>query len=158
VPEAEHYQIFSLNGGKHAVSGVLPASATSGVATGLIPGTTNFLVVEAVSTGINFPVPAANVDSFPSPITMPAPLPPPLVSVVINSATSATLNWTASAGAAGYRIYEMIGTQVILVGIVDPNTTSLQLAGLTQGQTEQFMVEAYSGYLFSDSDWINVTT
>jgi hypothetical protein len=157
VPEAEGYQIFSLTGGKHAVSPVLPASATTGVASGLVPGV-NLLVVEAISTGINFPVPAGNVDSNPSPIIMPVPLPTPTVSAVINSSTTATLNWTSSAGAAGYRIYEKIGTQIFLVGIVAPNTLSYNLAGLTHGQTVQFMVEAFSGIQFSDSAWTDVTT
>ena len=147
------YQVFLVSGGNILV-GTVGAGTNTVVATGLNPGVTDTLFVRALSSTVT----PFFADSATITIVMPPNLVTPIVTVTVTSQNTATLNWGSVAGADGYRIYEKIGSRIFLVGYAGPSTTSLKLVGLTHGQTVQFMVEAYFGFVFSDSSWVDVTT
>jgi hypothetical protein len=72
------------------------------------------------------------------------------------SPTSAKLTWTASPGAAGYRVYLANGTQSTLLGSLGAGATSATVTGLTSGTTVSFKVEAFSGTTVADSSVASV--
>jgi hypothetical protein len=146
------YQVFQVQGNK--LVGSVGAGINMVVATGLTPGTTDALFVRALSSTLT-PFSRDSNDVF---VTMPTAVGVPVLSATVDSLTTATLNWTAAIGADGYRVYERIGTQIFLVGILGPTVTTMKLTGLTHGQKVQFMVEAYHGFVFSDSNWVDVLT
>ena len=147
------YQVFMVSGGNILV-GTVGAGMNTVVAVGLTPGATDTLFVRARSSTVTpFFADSATID-----LVMPPTLTTPIVTVKSTSPSTALLSWTPVAGVDGYRIYERIGTIVFLVGYAGPSTTSFTLVGLTPGQTVSFLVEAYSGFVFSDSVWNDVTT
>ncbi len=82
---------------------------------------------------------------------------PQNVTVSAASSTSALLSWNASSGTQGYRVYQVNGTQLTLIGTVSSATTSVQITGLTAGSTVSFKVEAYNATTIADSAVVTVT-
>ncbi|HEV7221930.1 MAG TPA: fibronectin type III domain-containing protein [Pirellulales bacterium] len=97
--------------------------------------------------------------SQPSPTPPPSPgLSAPTLTASAVSSTVAQLSWTAVSGTQGYRVYQEIGGQSVLLGTVSANTIAVQVTGLTPGAAESFMVEAYAGTSVADSSVVSVTT
>jgi fibronectin type 3 domain-containing protein len=74
------------------------------------------------------------------------------------SATQVSLNWTPTAGAAGYNLYEFVNSQPTLVATYDATTTSATISNLNSGTTYPFNLVAFSGQQFAATPWIGVTT
>ena len=148
------YRVYMQQGLNNIQIGTALQGVTTVDATGLTSGATDTIFVRALSSTLT----PYSRDSTSINVVMPAAVGTPTVTVTILSQTTALLSWNPVAGADGYRIYEKIGTQIFLVGYLDGSATSIALVGLTHGQSVQFMVEAYSGFVFSDSLWTTVTT
>lgn len=80
----------------------------------------------------------------------------PVVTASAVNSTTAQLSWGAVSGATGYRVYQVVGTQNVLLGTV--TATSVQVTGLTAGTKTSFMVEAYNSTTTADSQVVSVTT
>lgn len=96
--------------------------------------------------------------------TQPNPNPPPnpglTAPTLTGSAVSTTvaqLSWSAVSGAQGYRVFEVIGGQPVLLGSVSSTTTSVQVTGLTPGASASFEVEAFNATSVADSNVVTVT-
>ncbi|MBS0265671.1 MAG: fibronectin type III domain-containing protein [Planctomycetes bacterium] len=150
---ATGYQIFRQQpGGDIPVSGILPANPTNVTLTGLPSGTTMKLYVKALNVNL-YPYATSSTTAT---VTTPFVVTSPQLTAKVTSLTTATLTWSASQNAAGYRIYERIGNQVFLVGIVGPSVLSYKVTGLPRGQSVQFMVQAFNNYVSADSNWVTV--
>jgi hypothetical protein len=97
--------------------------------------------------------------------TQPPPPPPPpsnLTAPVVTAhavnSTTANLSWGAVSGAQGYNVFEIIGSQKVLLGSVSSSTTSVNVVNLSPGSTYTFVVEAFSGTTTADSNPVSVTT
>jgi hypothetical protein len=73
------------------------------------------------------------------------------------STTAAELSWTSVSGAQGYRVFQVVNGQNVLLGTVSSSTTAVQVTGLTPGATESFQVEAFNSASVSDSSVVSVT-
>ena len=100
------------------------------------------------------PIAPASVQTPPPPPTLTAPQ---NVSVAALSTTTAQLSWSAVSGTQGYRIFQVNGSQSVLLGTVSATTTSAQINGLTPGARESFKVEAYNATATADSQIVSVT-
>ncbi|HLJ09983.1 MAG TPA: fibronectin type III domain-containing protein [Planctomycetaceae bacterium] len=102
-------------------------------------------------------------DQVISPASTPTPTPPATLSAPQNvsltalSTTTAQLSWGAVAGTQGYRVFQVNGSQSVLLGTLSASTTSVQITGLTPGARESFKVEAFSGTATADSQVVSVT-
>jgi hypothetical protein len=78
--------------------------------------------------------------------------------VQVSSVTSSTavLSWNRVSGAQGYRVYWLDGTQRVLIGTT--RSTAVQITGMSQSTTYQFVVEAYNSTSVGDSSVVTVTT
>jgi hypothetical protein len=147
------YQIYLKSTPTDTLLASPAAGTTTTVVSGLISGTLNKIYVRALSSTLS----PFQKDSALFSIQMPVGVGTPTLSVTTNNTlATAVLNWTASTGAAGYRIYEKIGTQIFLVGVVAPNVLSYKVTGLPRGTTVSFMIEAFNSYIYSDSNWVTV--
>lgn len=157
VSNAQGYRIFLLtNGGTtRTLLGTYGPSTTATQVNGLAPGATNELIVEAYNVNLT----PGTADSAPVFVTTPGGLPyAPSVDAIATSPTTAMLAWNSVPGAEGYRIYEMLAGQQVLVGTFNAQTLSVEIVGLTPGSTTYFMVEAFLGSVVADSSWVSVTT
>ncbi|HEY3969612.1 MAG TPA: kelch repeat-containing protein [Planctomycetaceae bacterium] len=143
------YQVYQQQG--NILVGTAAAGVTSIIASGLTPAATDTLFVRALSSTLT----PFQRDSSTINVVMPTAVGSLTLSVAVNTTlNTATLSWTAATGAAGYRIYEKIGTQIFLLGSVGTTgPLSLKVTGLKHGQTLQFMIEAFNGFVFTDSAW-----
>jgi hypothetical protein len=149
------YAVFMVpTAGPNVQVATAPAGATNVVVTGLPAGTTVTLFVRALSSTF-FPFVA---DSAQFQVVMPGALsaPQPVFSNI--TTTTAVLSWAPVPTADGYRVFEMVNGQEVLVGTFGSLTTSVLIAGLAPGSTTFFMVEAFRGNVISDSNWVSVTT
>ena len=73
------------------------------------------------------------------------------------NSTTAQLSWSSVSGTQGYRVFQVIGTQSILLGSLSSSATSAQVSGLLSGSTDSFKIEAYSGTVVADSRVVSVT-
>lgn len=97
-------------------------------------------------------------DQVISPVTTTTTLTAPQnVTVTATSSTVATISWSGSNAATGYRIYQVNGTQSTLLKTVTASTTSTQITGLTAGSTVSLKVEAYNATEVADSQVVSVT-
>jgi hypothetical protein len=83
--------------------------------------------------------------------------PPTNVVASATSPTSATISWTGSAGAGGYRIVEVFGSTASVIGTLGSSATSATISNLTAGSTVTFKVEAFSGTTVADSPSVSLT-
>lgn len=67
------------------------------------------------------------------------------------TSTSAKLSWNSSSLAQGYRVFEVNGSQNVLIATLGASTTTYQITGLTPGATVSFIVEAFDGPTTADS-------
>src|SRR5262249_20628081 len=130
------YRVYKVIGTQTTLVTTLGASATSYQATGLTPASTVSFYVEAYNGTLV-------ADSAKMSVTL--PLANPGLMVTSGSSTTASLSWGLVSQALGYRVYEVIGTQKILLGTVGATTSSYQVSGLTSGggSTVSFLVEAF---------------
>ncbi len=128
-------------------------SSTGTTISGLTPGATESFKIEAYSG-------STVADSSEVSVSMPAlsGLNTPQVAATALSYSVVQLSWGNVAGAEGYRIYWMNGSQAVLLGTVNSATTSVLVTGFTGGMTAQLRVEAFAGNLVADSSWSTVTT
>ena len=153
VSGAGGYRVFLVNGTSSTLVATVGASAASATITGLTPGATESFKVEAFSG-------TAVADSQVVTLAMPVPggLESPQVTATAVSYNAVLLSWGNIAGAEGYRIYWMNGTQAVLLGTVGSTANSVLVIGFSGGATAQLRVEAFSGNLVADSLWASVTT
>jgi subtilase family serine protease len=81
----------------------------------------------------------------------------PQASVMAVNSTTAQLNWTTVSGATGYRIYQIVSGQSVLLGSVSAATSSAKITNLVAGSTASFVVEAYNSTSVADSAIVSVT-
>ena len=153
VSGAGGYRVYLVNGGQSTLVATVGASATSATANGLTPGASESFKVEAYNG-------STVADSSVASVTMPnqSSLAAPTAVATAISYTTVQLSWGQVAGAEGYRIFWMNGTQQVLLGTVSATTSSVLVTGFSGGQTANLMVEAFSGNLTADSVWAMVTT
>jgi hypothetical protein len=148
------YAVFMVTGTGNVQVATAPGGTTNATATGLPAGTTVVLFVRALSDNF-FPFTA---DSSTVSVVMPAPLAAPSPTFSNITTTTAVLSWLPVATADGYRVYEMINGQKVLVDSLNSSVTSVLITGLTPGSTTSFLVEAFRGTVVSDSSWVSVIT
>ena len=81
---------------------------------------------------------------------------PQNVTVAAVSSTAALVSWNPATGTQGYRVFQVIGTQSVLLATLPSTATSVQIPGLVAGSTVSFKVEAYSGTAVADSPVVTV--
>jgi len=98
-------------------------------------------------------------DQLITPTTVQTPPPSGLTAPVVTgsaiNSTTAQLSWGAVSGAQGYNIYQINGSQTVLLGTV--TSTAVQITGLTAGTKASFVVEAYNATSSADSQVVTVT-
>lgn len=82
---------------------------------------------------------------------------PQNVAITASSSTIAQLTWSVVTGAQRYRIYQVSGTQSILLGSLNASATSVQLNSMSAGLTYSFFVEAFNSTSAADSKTVSVT-
>ncbi len=90
--------------------------------------------------------------------TVTAPSAPTNFTAQATSATQVSLNWTASSGATGYKVYELQNGQAVLLSTLGSTATSYSVSGLTAGTTYSFEVAAYNSAGANATAWAHVTT
>lgn len=73
------------------------------------------------------------------------PAAPGALTATATSATDVTLTWKASAGAEGYRLYEVSGSTITLVASYSAATTSATVTGLLPRSTHTWRLDAWNG-------------
>ena len=82
---------------------------------------------------------------------------PQNVTLTAINSTTASLTWNPVSGTQGYRIYQVNGTQSVLLGSLSASSTSVQITGLTAGAKVSFKVEAYNASTVADSTTVSMT-
>src|SRR5205085_322520 len=123
------------------------ASESSTILTGLPQVGTLTLRVEAYNAAYVTPEAPVTLTMTLSSLTVPAHVMP---SQNPNSTTSAVLTWDLSAGAAGYRIFQVVGIKKILLASLGEGATKATINGLKTNTTVTFIVEAFRGSLKAD--------
>ena len=136
---ATGYNVYRWISGKAVEIASLGADATHYAVTKLKPATSYWFYVQAVNQG-NY----ADTDWKMASTPLKAPLVAPHLSARAAGSTRAALSWTASAQAAGYRVYEYSGTHWTLVKTVSTTTLRATVTGLKPGTTTWFLVQAYT--------------
>ncbi len=95
-------------------------------------------------------------------MTQPPPPPPsgptaPVVTAHAVNSTTANLSWGAVTGIQGYKVFQVVGSQKVLLGSVSSTVTSVNVTGLAAGSTDTFVIEAYSSTTTADSNAVSVT-
>jgi hypothetical protein len=100
-------------------------------------------------------------DQVISPNTTPLPsntsLSAPSLTAGAVSSTVAQLSWTPVSGAQGYRVFQVVNGQDVLLGTVSSSTTSVDVTGLTPGTTDSFQVQAFNSTSVAASSVVSVT-
>jgi hypothetical protein len=101
-------------------------------------------------------------DQIITPGTTQPPPPPlglstPVVTAQAVNSTTANLSWGAVTGSQGYKIFQIVGSQKVLLGSVSSSATSVNVTGLAAGSTDSFVVEAYNSTTTADSSAVSVT-
>ncbi|HEY2838140.1 MAG TPA: fibronectin type III domain-containing protein [Pirellulales bacterium] len=151
---ATGYNVYELENGLSVLIGSVGASATSATITNLTAGTAYSFAIAATNSTGSAETGWAKVTTL-SPVTTPLSA-PHSVQVAATSSTTATVSWSASAGATGYRVYEWNGSQAVQVGNVGAGTTSLAVSGLTPNSTQYFYVAAYNATTTAATGWASV--
>ena len=148
--ETGYYMEYSLDGASWKKSATLAANTTSRTATGLAPGQTYYFRLAAFNdVGYSDWVQT----SFDVPGELPAD-PKDVAFGVYDSATkSATLSWTASENATGYKIQSYDGSD--WVDVATQSETSYTVTGMEDFETYRYRVAAYNE--FGDSAWVEAT-
>ena len=92
-----------------------------------------------------------------STVTSPQPLTTPVLTATALSSTTAQLSWGTVAQAQGYRVYQITGSQSVLLGTASASTTSYQVNGLVAGTQNSFTIEAFNGSIIADSQVVSLT-
>ena len=137
-----------MRGTQNTLLATVDSNTTSYQATGLTPASTVSFMVEAYNGSVV-------ADSATVSVTL--PLATPQLTVSAASPTAANLSWGAITQAAGYRVFQVSGTQNTLLTTLGSSATSYQVTGLASDSTDSFMVEAYNGSVVADSNVASVT-
>ena len=148
VSQALGYRVYEINGSQSTLIGTLGSSATSFTVTGLNPASTNSFVVEAFNGSVT-------ADS--STVSATQPLATPVLTATAPSSTTAELSWGTVPQAQGYRVYQITGSQSVLLGTASASTTSFQVNGLVAGTQYSFTIEAFNGSIIADSQVVSLT-
>lgn len=151
---ATGYTIYELENGLAVALGSVGAGSTSVTISNLKSGTTYSFAVAATNSAGSATSAWANVTT-PSPLTTTVTA-PHSVQAVATSSTAATVSWSTSVGATGYRIYEWNGSQAVQIGNVGASATSFSVNGLTPNSTQYFYVVAYNATSSAATGWVSV--
>lgn len=110
---------------------------------------------QVISPGTSQPSPNPNPNPNPNP--SPSVTAPTLTGSAVSS-TVAQLSWNSVSGAQGFRVYEVVNGQQVLLGTVNGSTTSVNVTGLAPGSSTSFDVEAFNATSSADSNVVTVTT
>ena len=117
-----------------------------------------YLVQDVVNKNDQPIAPASRSAPTPTPTPPPSTLSAPQnVSISALSTTTAQLSWSGVSGTQGYRIFQVNGSQSVLLGTVNATTTSVQINGAHSGRASRFKVEAYNATAVADSQVVSVT-
>lgn len=128
---------------QHRVGATFDSTTTSGTVTGLRPGTSYCLSIEAFDRAGNATLSTTRV--FTTKADTLDPTQPGALAATALSATSATLTWTAStdnAGIAGYNVYRTAPGATTLLTPTPSTATTFVATGLTASTAYSFAVEA----------------
>jgi hypothetical protein len=148
VTGALAYRVYQINGTQSTLLNDLPGLSRTYTVTGLTPASTYSFKVEAYSG-------PTIADSAVVSVTQ--PLATPQLTVSALSPTSAQLSWGGVTGALAYRIYQINGTQSVLLTALPGLSRTYTVNGLWPSATYSFKVEAYSGPTIADSAVVSVT-
>jgi hypothetical protein len=141
------FQVFQ-KGSPNILIGTTAAGVTTVIATGLTPGTTDQIFVQADSSFLT----AFQANSALVSVIMPATVGGPVVTVSQVTQSTAVLSWPAVAGVDGYRVYLVVNGQRALLwyggNVASP---SVKLVGMTRATTYTFIIEAFKGFVFTDT-------
>jgi large repetitive protein len=149
------YNLYEFISGQPVMLATYPPTTTSTTVTNLTAGTDyafNLVAFDGTSSAAT-PWISAMTTGAPSVLSPPASFTGSAL-----SATQVALNWTATAGAAGYNLYEFVNNQPSLVATYDASTTTATISNLDSGTTYPFNLVAFSGQQFAATPWIGVTT
>ena len=164
VSGVEGYRVYLVSGASATLLGTVGASQTSVDIVGLQSGSTPSFMIQsfagsATANSVLVSVPLATMS--PTPSSSPSPsntLTAPVVTGTALSANEIQLNWNRVEGAAGYRIYRVIGDQRISLGTVDGRLTSINIIGIQSGSTSTWVVQAFNANQTSNSNSVSVST
>src|SRR5262249_55064424 len=136
------------NGSQTTLLTNLGSSATSYQVTGLTPATTVSFYVKAYNGSV-----IAN--SATRSVTL--PLAAPALTASAASPTAVNPSWGTDGQAAGYKVFQVNGTQTTLITTLGSSATSYQVTGRTPGNSPSFYVQAYKGSVTANSATVSVT-
>ncbi len=151
---ATSYNLYSKTGSSQPVLVTSYGASTTSATVGSLTagGTYSFEIVAVNSAGTG----ASNwlAVTLPTNTTLAAP---GNFTVKAASTTQATLSWSLSQGATGYRVYDQVAGQAVLLGTLSSTTTSTTVGNLTPGATYSFEVVAYNSTTTATTSWVSVT-
>ncbi len=90
--------------------------------------------------------------------TVTAPAAPSGLTTLAVSTSQINLTWSASTGASGYNVYELINGNATLLASVGSGVTSYSVTGLAAGTTYSFQVSAYNSAGSNATAWAQAAT
>src|SRR5262249_2253392 len=141
-------------------------NGSQGVKVGSVGGTTNAFNVGNLAQGTNyyFYVQATNASNSASSAWVtattlaPGLTPPGNVQAQVGGHNAIKLTWTDGPREGGYRVYQAVNGQSVLITTLTANTTSFQVSGLLPGQSYQFFVQSFTPTTTANSPWVTATT
>jgi len=127
---------------------------------GLTNGQSASVSLQAIDASENISAPSPEITAVPEGVSAPIPLAPTDFHVLSVTADSASFAWTASEGAASYRlVYTEVTTQPVTAQIEAPgDATSATIGGLRAGMTYQVRLSAANsaGWRSASTDAVSV--
>ena len=149
---ASGYSLYEMESGQPVLIETYLPSTTSATVSGLTPATTYQFNLVAFNTS------AAAATPWISATTGGGVSAPDDLSGAALSSNQIGLSWAASAGANGYRLYEIENAQPILINTYSASTTSATVSGLSSVTTYQFNVVAFNDNAAAATPQISVAT
>jgi hypothetical protein len=146
------YRVYEIIGSQTTLLTTVSGSTTSCQVNSLPAGSRVSFKIEAFNS-------VSRADSQIVAVTLPAPpVAAPTLSAQALSPTAARLSWNAVSGMpAGFRVYEIVGSQSILLATVNSSTTTYQVNSLTAGSRVSFKVQAYNSGSIANSQVVALT-
>ncbi len=150
---ATGYRIYQVNGTTTTLLQTLGATSTSAQINGLPTGTSVSFKVEAFNA-----TSVADSSTVSITLTTSTTLSAPILTDSVINSTTIQLNWNTVPGAQGFNLFYSDGFFTYYLTTLSASTTHVQVTGLVPGVTYHFIIQAFKGHSYANSNWVTVTT
>jgi large repetitive protein len=153
VPNELGFRIYEWNGTASSLVTTVGENVTTSTVGLLSPLHQYYFSVMAFDQSTTASSAWLSVTTLPDTIAAPGN-----VKVVASSLNTVTLAWNVATGATGYRIFQAIGSQWVLIASISASHTSYLVTGLTPGMPYYFQVQAFNVTNYATSPTVTGTT